>query len=287
MACFMLASCFSLMSAAQQTTPPPAAQTPAQSAAQSQPTSPTQQQPAATNQDKSKDSAGQSKTEKTSSEKSNDRLFFALPNYLSVENAGKVPPLTAKQKFVLVGRGAFDKVQLPWYMALAALSQGENSEPGLGQGWGAYGERLGMAAADGTIENFMVGAVVPSLLRQDPRFFQSEQGSFTHRAGYAVSRIFVTRTDSGRQQFNFSEIMGSAMSASISTFSYHPRSTYLSTPTNPRLFIPSDRTLSNTAKVWGTQVGYDTITIVIKEFWPDVHRKMAHKHASTVTSPAP
>jgi len=276
-ACFALASCFSLLSTAQQTTPP-AAQTQAQSPAQSQPTSSTQQQSPAPDKDKAgKDANG----------KPNDRLFFALPNYLSVENAGKVPPLTAKQKFVLVGRGAFDKVQLPWYGALAALSQAENSEPAFGQGWEGYGKRFGTAAADGTIENFIVGAVLPSLLHQDPRFFQSEEGSFGHRAGYAVTRIFVTRTDSGHHQFNFSEIVGSAMSASISTFSYHPRSTYVSTPTNPRLFIPSDRTLSNTAKVWGTQVGYDTITIVIKEFWPDLHRKMAHKRANTAASTTP
>ncbi len=265
------------MSTAQQTTPP-AAQTQAQSPAQSQPTSSTQQQSPAPDKDKAgKDANG----------KPNDRLFFALPNYLSVENAGKVPPLTAKQKFVLVGRGAFDKVQLPWYGALAALSQAENSEPAFGQGWEGYGKRFGTAAADGTIENFIVGAVLPSLLHQDPRFFQSEEGSFGHRAGYAVTRIFVTRTDSGHHQFNFSEVVGSAMSASISTFSYHPRSTYVSTPTNPRLFIPSDRTLSNTAKVWGTQVGYDTITIVIKEFWPDLHRKMAHKRTNTAASTTP
>jgi hypothetical protein len=74
-----------------------------------------------------------------------------------------------------------------------------------------------------------------------------------------------------------SEVFGSALSAAISTYSYHPRSTYLSTPTNPHLFIPSDRNLVNAANVWGTQVTLDAITIVIKEFWPDIHRKMSHK----------
>jgi len=48
------------------------------------------------------------------------------------------------------------------------------------------------------------------------------------------------------------------------------------------MFIPSDRTLTNTASVWGTQVGYDTITIVVKEFWPDIHRKLSRKHKSDV-----
>lgn len=210
---------------------------------------------------------------------SNDRLFYTLPNFLSLETTSKLPALTAKQKYAVVARGTFDYVQYPWWAFLSAISQAENSEPGFGQGWGAYGKRFGTAAADGTIENFTTGAVLPSLLHQDPRFYQSSEGGLTRRSWYAVSRIFVTRGDSGRTQFNYSEIVGSALSASISTFSYHPRSTYISTPTNPHQFVPSDRTLANAANVWGSQIGYDTITIVVKEFWPDIHRALSKKHS--------
>jgi len=209
---------------------------------------------------------------------SNDRLFYTLPNFLSIENTAQLPPLTAKQKFAVVARGTFDPVQFPWWAFLSAISQAEDSEPGYGQGWEGYGKRFGTAAADGIIENFMTAAVLPSLLHQDPRFFQSSKGGFLRRSEYAVSRIFVTRTDSGGTQFNYSEIVGSALSASISTYSYHPKSTYVSTPTNPHKFVGSDRTLVNTADVWGSQVAYDTITIVVKEFWPDIHRKLAKKH---------
>ena len=220
---------------------------------------------------------------------SNDRLLGVLPNFLSLENAKNLPPLTAKQKFKVVALGSFDPVQYPWWGLLSGLNQAEDAEPGYGQGWGSYGKRYLTTAADSTIENFMVGAVLPSILRQDPRFYQSGHGGFTRRTGYAISRIFVTRTDSGHAQFNFSEIGGSALSAGISTFSYHPRSTYLRTPTNPHLFIPSDRTLSNAASVWGSQVAIDTATLVIKEFWPDLHRKMAkNKHnAAVAAQPAP
>jgi hypothetical protein len=161
-----------------------------------------------------------------------------------------------------VARGSFDYVEFPWYAALAGISQAENSEPGYGQGAAGYAKRYGAAFADGTIENFMVGAVFPSLLKQDPRFYQSGEGTFWHRTGYAISRIFVTRTDSGHQQFNFSEFLGSALAAGISTYSYHPR---------------ADKNLPNTASVWGTQVGYDTLTLVVKEFSPDIRRKLSHK----------
>jgi hypothetical protein len=283
-AVLVVASFLSLASAAQQTPPPsnpPATtgqtDTSAKPAAgqQNPPASP--QPPADQDKDKSKDAPGAA-----SKGTSNDRLFLALPNFLTLENSGKVPPLTTGQKFKVVARGSFDKIEFPWYGVLSGISQAENSEPGYGQGWKGYGKRYASAFADGTIENFMTSAVFPSILHQDPRFFQSSEGGFAHRAGYAVSRIFVTRTDSGHAQFNYSEILGSAVSAAIATNSYHPRSFITtrynsSTNTLTYVFNPSDRTLPNTASVWGTQVMYDTITIVIKEFWPDVHRKMAHK----------
>jgi len=193
---------------------------------------------------------------------SNDRLFFALPNFLTLENGANVPPLTVGQKFKVVARGSFDYIQIPWYAALAGISQAQNSEPGYGQGAQGYGKRFGAAFGDGTIENFMTGAILPSILRQDPRFFQESNGTFWHRTRYAISRIFITRTDSGHRQFNFSEICGSGAAAAISTYTYHPS---------------ADRTLSNTASVWGTQVGYDTVTYVVKEFWPDIRRKVTKK----------
>jgi hypothetical protein len=248
------------------------------SAAQTQPPpssakageSPSPQQPA----DKDKKDA------KTTSEiagpgTSNDRLFFTLPNFLTLENSGKVPPLTSKQKFAVVTRGSFDYVQYPWYAFLSGISQAENSEPGYGQGWEGYGKRFGAAFADGTIENFMTGAILPSVLRQDPRYFQSGHGSFTHRTFYALSRNLITRVDSGKNEFNYSEVVGGAISAAISTYSYHPKGKNVTTTTPGVLrYIPSDRTLSNTAKVWGTQYGYDSLTLVVKEFWPDIRRKI-------------
>ena len=213
------------------------------------------QQPEAGKADKNKCQTEQRGTSK-------DRLFYALPNFLTIENVGQIPPLTAGQKFKVVARSSFDWVEFPWYGVLAGISQAQNSEAGYGQGASGYAKRFGSEFADGTIENFWTSAILPSLLHQDPRFYQLNQGGFWHRTGYAISRIFVTRSDSGKSQFNTSEILGSAIAAAISTYSYHPQ---------------ADRTLSNTASVWGTQVGYDTLTIVVKEFWPDIRRKLSRK----------
>jgi hypothetical protein len=253
--CFVFVLLLSLVAHAQQSAPAAQPQSPVQ---ETEPASSSpQSQPR--DQDHSNDKSKIKKQEQTGT--SNDRLFYALPNFLTVETQN-VPPLTVAEKFKVVARGSFDYIQIPWYGLLAGVSQAQDSEPGYGQGAAGYGKRFGASAADGTIENFLTGAILPSILHQDPRYFQSGQGGFWHRTGYAVSRMFVTRTDSGGRQFNYSEIVGSAMSASISTYSYHPQ---------------GDRTLPNTASVWGTQVGYDTITIVVKEFWPDIRRKLSKK----------
>ena len=202
-------------------------------------------------------------TEKQGEEQvgSNDRLFWALPNFLTVENAEHVPPLTAKQKFDVTTRSTFDLVEFGWWASLAGIDHLEHGEPTYGQGAEGYGKRWALAVGDGAIENFMVTAVFASTFRQDPRYYQLGRGSAWHRTGYSISRIVVTRSDRGHAQFNFSEILGSALAAGLYN-TYHP---------------VGDRTVSHTLTSWGSQVGYDTISIVVKEFWPDI-RDALHKH---------
>jgi len=195
---------------------------------------------------------------------SHDRLFFTLPNFLTLENADNAPPLTTGQKFKVTARGTFDPVEFLWYGAQAGISQAEDHDAIYGQGVEGYAKRFGIRFADGTVENFFTRAIVPSLLKQDPRYFQLGKGGLWHRAAYAVSRIFVTRSDSGATEFNFSEIVGSATAAGISTYTYHPEYA---------------RNVASALNVWGTQVGYDTLSYVVKEFWPDIRRKL-HKSKS-------
>jgi hypothetical protein len=191
----------------------------------------------------------------------NDRIFWTLPNYLTVENAKQTPPLTTGQKFKLVALGTFDPVEFPYVGVLALIDQAENTDPSYRQGMKGYAKRYGAAYADTTIENFMTGAIFPSLLHQDPRYFQLGKGGFWHRAGFAASRLFITRTDSGKRQFNYSEWVGSAVAAAISPF-YHP---------------PQDRTAANSANIWVTQLWGDAVGFEVKEFWPDIKRKLHKK----------
>ena len=245
---------------------PEPAQTPAKSddARQQQPPSPTPASPGHQQPSPGEKASG-AQDEKTQEEKtgvSKDRLFWTLPNFLTVENAYQIPPLSAVQKFKVVARSTFDPVEWGYIAFVAAIAQAENSEPAYGQGWGAYGERYATSFGDNMVENFMVGAVFPSILHQDPRYYQLGKGSFVHRTAYAVERMFITRSDSGHKQFNYSEIFGAAVAAGISTYSYHPH---------------NDQNVDNALSVWGTQVGWDMVSTVVKEFWPDIRRKFRKK----------
>jgi len=217
--------------------------------------------PSVTNQrtDQVKDGNGKTAGPNQTPGTSKDRLFFALPNFLTLEDAGSVPPLTTAEKYKVLTRSSFDYVKFFWYGALAGIGQAANNQSGYGQGAAGYGKRYGAAFADGTIEDYMTGAILPSLFHQDPRYFQLGKGGFWHRTGYAVSRIVITRGDSGHNQFNFSEVLGSGAASSIGTYCYYPR---------------SDRTAANVMSVWGTQLGIDAFVTVLKEFWPDIRRKL-------------
>jgi hypothetical protein len=193
-----------------------------------------------------------------------DRLLFTLPNYLTVENhaPGSLPPLRARDKFRLVAKDSFDIANYPFIGLQAAIAQASNSPPSIKQNFVGYTERYGIAFADNTIGNFMTEAVLPSLLRQDPRYYQRGRGNFFRRFGYTVSRSFVTRGDSGRVEFNYSEISGNAVAAGVSNL-YYPGRTF---------------DWSRSVQGWWTQVGWDTAANLLREFWPDLHRMVSRKH---------
>jgi len=201
------------------------------------------------------------KPDQASTGTSDDRLFWTLPNFLTVENTDSLPPLTTKQKFNVTFRSSFDPIEIPWYAMVAAVSQAGHQDPTYGQGALGYGKRVVLAATDSTIENLMINAIAASTFREDPRYYQRGQGGAWYRVAYAVSRLVVTRSDQGRAQVNFAEILGSGTATGLSRI-YHPA---------------GDRTVASTLSSWGAQMGYDGLALVLKEFWPDIRRKFS-KH---------
>ena len=218
------------------------------------------------NKDKKQDeppggTVGKSKLEKETGTV-NDRIFEVLPNYGTVENANALPPLSTGQKFRIATASVFDWGAYPFNGALSAIAQARNDPKEWGQGWDAYGKRFGANFADNSIGTYMTVAVFPSLFREDPRYYQMGKGGFWRRSYHAVNRLFVTRTDSGATHFNYSESIGNAAAAALSNL-YH---------------VPSDRTASRNATTFAFLIVYDGLANGMKEFWPDIRRKVFRKN---------
>jgi len=148
------------------------------------------------------------------------RVLGIVPNfYVTYE---KDPaPLTSKMKFQLALKTATDPVTATGVVGFAAIRQAADS-PNYGQGWGAYGKRLGATAADGFTDIMIGGAILPSLLHQDPRYFYQGTGTTGSRIRHAVFSPFITRSDSGKSMPNYSSLGGNLASAGISNL-YFPK----------------------------------------------------------------
>lgn len=184
------------------------------------------------------------------------RILGIVPNFRAVSANTQLPPLDFKSKLWLATQDTFDYSNFIFVGGLAGISMASKSQPTFGQGAEGFGKYYWHTFVDGGIENYMTEAIVPVITRQDPRYYTLGEGGFFKRTGYAVSRLVITRTNSGRSTFNFSEIVGAGAAAGIGNL-YYPKES------NPWV---------KTYQRWGTQVGLDGLFNVLKEFWPDIDR---------------
>jgi len=188
------------------------------------------------------------------------RILGIIPNFRAINTDERLPPQTAKDKFLDATEDSFDYSAIFVPLVLAGYSLETNATPEFGHGGIGYGRYLWHTAVDQTSENYMVEFFVPVLTHEDTRYYTLGRGGFIKRAGYAVSRAVITRTDSGKQEFNISEVFGAGAAAGLSN-----------------LYYPSaERSIGNTGKEWGINVGVDAIAFVAKEFWPDINHRLFH-----------
>ena len=188
------------------------------------------------------------------------RILWIIPNYRTSETLANYKPLTTGAKFRLAAKDAFDPGTFLLAGIIGGISQARNDSPSFGQGAAGYGRYFGTAYGDLAIGDFMTGAIYPSLLHQDPRYFRRGKGSGFSRLAYAMGQIFWTHKDSGGTQFNYSEIFGNSTAVAISNAYY-----------------PDNRDAASNASRLGVQLGLDMAGNILKEFWPDVCRKSGRK----------
>jgi hypothetical protein len=165
-------------------------------------------------------STGQVATEQVRLEEK-QRIFGIIPNfYVSYDQ--NAAPLTAKLKFQLAAKVSIDPITFVG-VGIAAAAEQAGNHPDYPQGWKGFGERYGAAYTNGLTDIMIGGAILPSLLHQDPRYFYQGTGTTKSRILHAVSSPFVCRGDNGRPQPNYSTIGGDLASAAISN-AYYPAS---------------------------------------------------------------
>lgn len=189
------------------------------------------------------------------------RIFGVLPNNRTTENSVPFHSITATQKLTIAFKDSFDWPVYPTAGLFASLYQLEDQNPSFGQGMKGYARRFASAYGDQTIGNVMTEGLIPSALHEDPRYFRLAEGSRKGRAWYAVTRIFVTRTDSGGKRFNTSEWGGNASAVAISN-----------------LYYPDTRNVSDNVQKLLIACATDAFSNVLKEFWPDVKSHFKKKH---------
>jgi len=190
----------------------------------------------------------------------NKRIFGIIPNYRTYPTLAEEKPISANEKFKIAIEDAFDRGSFIMAAAFAGEGQLNKDNPSFGQGVAGYARYLGTAYADIAIGDFMTEAIYPALLHQDPRYFRRGTGSGPSRAWYAVRQLFWTRMDSGKYQFNYSEVGGNATAAAIAN-----------------LYYPDNRTAGAAASKLAMQLGIDAVGNLMKEFWPDLEKKFSHK----------
>jgi hypothetical protein len=188
------------------------------------------------------------------------RLFGIIPNYRTYPLQKQYKPITTREKFKIAANDAFDRGTIALSAAFAGYGQLTNSNPSFGQGVGGYAHYFITSYADWAIGDYMTEAIFPAMLRQDPRYFRKGDGSAWSRIRHSTGSIFWTHNDSGRMMFNFSEFGGNAVGSAIA-LSYYP----------------DNRSGGEFVSKLGLQVGLDMAGNVMKEFWPDLHKKMSKR----------
>src|SRR5579863_3283818 len=185
------------------------------------------------------------------------RILGIIPNYRTSPSLHPYKSLTAGEKFKIAGEDSFDRGTAGLALLFAGEAQLTNTNPSFGHGVEGYSRYLATSYSDLVIGDVMTEAIFPVMLHQDPRYFRRGTGSAWARLESAAGQIFWTHTDSDQAQFNFSEVLGNSGAVAISTAYY-----------------PDNRTAGSAVSQLGVQLGVDMASNIVKEFWPEISRKI-------------
>jgi Carboxypeptidase regulatory-like domain len=150
------------------------------------------------------------------------RVFGVIPNFY-VSYVANAAPLTPKQKFQLAWKTSIDPVSFGVNAIVAGVEQAQNDFGGYGQGMKGYAERYGAAYGNFVVSTYIGSAILPSILKQDPRYFYKGTGSKRSRILNALAQSVICKGDNGHWQANYSGLIGGLAASGISNIYYAPK----------------------------------------------------------------
>jgi carboxypeptidase family protein len=147
------------------------------------------------------------------------RVLGVIPNFYVTYNPAAVP-LHPRQKFELAWRNSVDPINFGLTAAVAGLEQATNFYSGYGQGVQGYGKRFGASYANSVTSTFIGSAILPSVFKQDPRYFYKGTGSRRSRFLYAVANAVICKGDNRHWQANYSYLLGDLAASGIANLYY-------------------------------------------------------------------
>jgi hypothetical protein len=167
-------------------------------------------------------------------------------------------PLDARQKLELAVDETIAPSRFLGSMFTSGITQARDGLPGYGQGWSGYGKRFGSSVASNASNHLFGTFLLPSMVHEDPRYFVKAFGGPRSRILYAIERVVITRTDTGRNTFNWSGVLGGLMAESLAN-SYLP---------------DAERTGGKTFSRFGIRIGFSALDNVVKEYWPTIFKSL-------------
>jgi hypothetical protein len=152
-------------------------------------------------------------------EQEKQRVLGVVPNFY-VSYLRNAVPLTPKQKFELAWKTSVDPISFGIVGVTAGFQQSQNDFSGYGQGAQGYAKRYAASYGNLLASTFIGGAILPSLLKQDPRYFYKGTGSKHSRFLYAIANSVICKGDEGHWEPNYSLIVGSLAAGGISNLYY-------------------------------------------------------------------
>jgi hypothetical protein len=167
-------------------------------------------------------------------------------------------PLSWKQKGYLALHQTTDPGSIGTIVGISAISIAIDSHSAYGPGLKGFGKLAGVSLLQNATGEFFGTFAIPSLVRQDPRYFRKPDAPFGKRLVYSISRSYVSRSDSGKTIPNYG-VLGAYPIVAVLSNLYVPG-------------IESDG--PSTARRIGVGLALDPVNGIVNEFLPDVAKRI-------------